>query len=138
MPVEPTVTSATTAAISAARRGSRNDLGKDDFLQLLIAQLRNQDPLKPMEDREFIVQLAQFRTLEQMEKMTASLDKLLEGQDKLMQAQAVALASGLLGKTVATKDGVAGAVSKVLIAEGKPKLEVEGERVGLDAVTEVR
>lgn len=51
-------------------------LGKDDFLKILIMQLANQDPLNPMEDREFIAQLAQFSTLEQMTNMSVSMERL--------------------------------------------------------------
>lgn len=46
-----------------------NDLDKDAFLRLLTTQLANQDPLNPMEDREFIAQLAQFSSLEQMQNL---------------------------------------------------------------------
>ncbi|MBI2322673.1 MAG: flagellar hook assembly protein FlgD [Chloroflexi bacterium] len=131
MPIEGIVGNAATTALAAARKGNGQDIGKDDFLQLLIAQLRNQDPLKPMEDREFIVQLAQFRSLEQMDKMVAGLDK-------LMQAQQVTLASGLIGRSVQTKDGVAGTVNAVTLRDGNATLQVGGQRVALDAVTEVR
>ncbi len=63
-----------------ASRTPSSELGKDDFLTLLIAQLANQDPLKPMEDREFIAQMAQFSTLEQMTNMTKSFEKLASEQ----------------------------------------------------------
>lgn len=49
--------------------GVNNDLDKDAFLRLLTTQLSNQDPLNPMEDREFIAQLAQFSSLEQMQNL---------------------------------------------------------------------
>lgn len=57
-------------------------LGKDAFLKLLIAQLQNQDPTEPMDDKQFIAQMAQFSSLEQMQNMTASMDKLLESQQQ--------------------------------------------------------
>ncbi|NLJ79144.1 MAG: flagellar hook capping protein [Tissierellia bacterium] len=50
-----------------------NDLDKDMFLRLLTTQLANQDPLNPMEDREFIAQLAQFNSLEQMQALNKNI-----------------------------------------------------------------
>ena len=56
----------------------KKEMGKDEFLQLLITQLRHQDPTKPMEDREFIAQMAQFSSLEQMLNFNTNMGKLLE------------------------------------------------------------
>lgn len=57
-------------------------LGKDAFLQILITQLQNQDPTNPMDDREFIAQMAQFSSLEQMQNMTKAMENLLISQQQ--------------------------------------------------------
>lgn len=71
-------------------------LGKDDFLQLLVAQLRNQDPINPMENTEFIAQLAEFSALEQSQNMAKGLEDL----QIIMQSVNNSLASSLIGKNV--------------------------------------
>ncbi|NBT59135.1 hypothetical protein EBT16_10165 [bacterium] len=57
----------------------KNSLGKDDFLKLLMAQLNNQDPLKPMEHQEFSAQLAQFGSLEQLQNIHKGIESLQGG-----------------------------------------------------------
>lgn len=55
-----------------------SNMDKDMFLELLVAQMRNQDPLNPMEDREFIAQMAQFSSLEEMQNLNIGMDSFKE------------------------------------------------------------
>ncbi len=68
-------TTATSSAVTDAV-SSNNDLGKDAFLKILITQLSNQDPLDPLKDTEFIAQMAQFSTLEQITNMNKSIEQM--------------------------------------------------------------
>ena len=70
-----TTSTSTTKAITTA---TNDTLGKDAFLKLLIAELSNQDPLNPMEDREFVSQMATFSSLEQMQNMNSTLETMAE------------------------------------------------------------
>ncbi|MDR0442595.1 MAG: flagellar hook assembly protein FlgD [Treponema sp.] len=78
--------------LNPARQPQQN-LGRDDFLKILITQLAYQDPTSPMEDKEFIAQMAQFSTLEQMTGMAKDFAKLT---NTLVGAEA----SSSLGKNV--------------------------------------
>jgi len=93
-----------TGANSAARSlPERQALGKDEFLKLLIAQVGHQDPLNPLEDKEFIAQLAQFSALEQMIVSNGHLEVLGLSQSAMLNGQVTAL----IGKeVVATSDSV--------------------------------
>lgn len=84
-------------ALRAERKGGTQEMGKDDFLRLLITQLRYQDPLKPMEDKEFIAQMAQFSSLEQTKNMADALSKMNEN---LTASQERNNALSFLGKYV--------------------------------------
>lgn len=77
---------------------SANDaiMGKDDFLNLLVAQLQHQDPLNPLEGTEFTAQLAQFTSLEQLNNINSNLESLQDYQASIKNAQAL----DLIGKTV--------------------------------------
>ena len=89
--------------------GSATELGKDDFLRILITQLQNQDPTAPVEDKEFIAQLAQFSALEQIQNLASGFNEL---KGVLNSSRAL----DVLGKTVEIAAGEAqiiGTVSEV-------------------------
>ncbi len=75
-------------------------LGQNDFLTLLIAQLKNQDPLNPASNTEFIAQLAQFSSLEQMTLMNVNLEKSLESNINMTEAVSNAMIINYFGKYV--------------------------------------
>jgi flagellar basal-body rod modification protein FlgD len=109
------------------------DMGKDDFLKLLVGQLQHQDPMQPADDTQFIGQMAQFSQLEQETNTAKSTDQLVR-----------ASTLGLIGRTVtytdATRATQTGVVSQVDIgADGTATLTV-GDKTGIDAgtVTQVR
>ena len=120
---------------SASRTGSVDNLGKQEFLKLLIAQLRNQDPMKPMEDREFITQLAQFRSLEALDDMGKQLEVSRKDQ-RLTQATL------LIGKQVEAKtdsgEVVTGQVTEVRVIDGNPKIVVGDKTIDLAQVVAIR
>jgi len=80
--------------------GSLQTLGKDDFLQLLVCKLQHQDPLNPMEDSDFIAQLAQFSTLEQMHNISEGIATSNKWDFLQMQSLNNVMASGLIGREV--------------------------------------
>ena len=105
-----------------------NSLGKDDFLQLLITQLRYQDPTSPVDDKEFIAQLAQFSSLEQMQNLNDTMLTMMESQQKLT---ALSQATAMIGKMVEiySEDGESlfGRVTGVQFKNGWPEVIVDGK-----------
>lgn len=81
---------------SPETREAQKDLGKDAFMQLLISQMSYQDPLQPMENTEFIAQLAQFSALEQQQNIAAGIELLALTQTAATNSQMV----NLIGKRV--------------------------------------
>jgi flagellar basal-body rod modification protein FlgD len=117
--------------INQGRKPQQN-LGRDDFLKLLITQLSYQDPTAPMEDKEFIAQMAQFSSLEQMTSMAGDFSKLTQ---MLMAGEA----TSALGKSVEITDGekvVQGRVNAVNRGES-PQILVNGENYPWEKVTRV-
>lgn len=115
-----------------AQRTPDNNLGKDDFLKILVAQMGNQNPMEPTNDTEFIAQLAQFSALEQMQSLNSAF----------MQSQAYSL----IGKTVyvarPAEDGsgdevICGRVDGVVRQDGIDYLMVGDDLYAVSEVTGV-
>ena len=126
--------SSTTQTQNTSTESTRNtgEMGKDQFLQLLVTQLKYQDPLKPMEDKEFISQMAQFSSLEQMQNLNTNFSSMK--------------AFTLMGKNISanvkeSKTGeqvyVNGIVEKVMIEKGKVSVQVGGRDIPIDEITDI-
>ncbi|MDR1062074.1 MAG: hypothetical protein LBL83_12915 [Clostridiales bacterium] len=114
-----------------ADASSRNtgELGKEDFLNLLVLQLRYQDPLNPMEDKEFIAQMAQFSSLEQMQNMNASVNA-AKGFSMIGKYVAATLSDESTG----LNQEVEGHVESVAISGSKTYVIVDGKQVPIENV----
>ena len=125
---------------------ANDELGKDAFLQLLVTQLKNQDPLAPQDNGEYIAELAQFSSLEQMTNVVKNLEDLSTVVGNIDTSVLVGQLSSMIGKGVdwvetideADAEGnpisrpqsMTGVVAGVAIVEGTPSIVVEsgGER----------
>lgn len=108
-------------------------LGRDEFLKLLVTQMKNQDPLNPMDGREMAVQLAQFSSVEQLIQLNDTLGAQAAADEQVARAVDAGSAAGLLGRRVlAAGDAVGvsgenGTVTFDLAAAGPARLEVLDE-----------
>lgn len=100
------------AATGPTRPEPRDTLGQDDFLTLLVTQLRNQDPLSPLDNEAFVAQLAQFSTVSGINASNEKLDRLAE----IAGGDARASAPQWIGRSVEGASGLSGTVASVAIA----------------------
>jgi flagellar basal-body rod modification protein FlgD len=109
------------------------DMGKDEFLKILITQLSHQDPTQPMQDKEFIAQMAQFSSLEQMTNVASEIQKVAA---LLAKGQAVSLL-GRMVEIVAGSKVVEGTVDEVSGGD-YPQILVNGLFYDVSQVQKVR
>jgi flagellar basal-body rod modification protein FlgD len=114
-----------------ASAGFSSQIGQNQFLQLLVAQMKSQNPLEPTSNQEFLGQLAQFSTLSGIETLNSNFSD-------LMSLQQITQGSSLIGKQVAYMDpenqAVSGIVHSVAVTDGKMQLQVGGNLVTLDRI----
>lgn len=109
-------------------------LGKDQFLKILMTQLQNQDPMQPMEDKEFIAQMAQFTSVEQLMNISKQLTAM---------NQSLGAVSGLIGKEITwtdaqTKADKSGIVESILVTDGIQYAVVGNDKIALPDIKKIQ
>lgn len=116
----------------SASRAVGGDLGKEEFLQLLVCQMKNQDPLEPEKDTDFIAQLAQFSALEQMQNLN----------ETAMNSQAFSLVGKYVVLNATSANGsvteITGVVDYITMQNGEAKLSVNGQLYPMEDLVEVK
>ena len=137
--------SSVSAATSAlGQQGQQNtlgdafqDVGMDEFLEMMLAELKNQDPLDPMDNREILQQISQIREIVSNDRLTETLNAVFLGQN-------LTSASALMDDWVTVlsdKDNTvltAGQVEQVSLENGIPKLHVGGSVVKLEDISQIQ
>ncbi len=116
-------------------------MGRDAFLKLLITQLQYQDPLKPMDDTQFISQLAQFSSLEQMQQLNGNMTPFMRSFDLYAANQS---AANMIGRTITAtdpnppRDALGHLLDPKLDSSGNPMRDGSGNEVPNDVSGKVQ
>lgn len=127
---------------AAAQAGGSQQLDRGAFMQLLVTQLENQDPLDPVANEQFVAQLAQFSSLEQLEGLNQNIIAMIALNQSNALLSQLTQSSALIGKEVSWEDqstGVVqtGAVDSVKIVDGLAVLRIGDQDVPLALVTQI-
>ncbi|GGG12377.1 flagellar hook capping FlgD N-terminal domain-containing protein [Paenibacillus abyssi] len=122
--------------VQAAAKPKDNTLGKDDFLKILVTQLRHQDPMQPLQDREFIAQMAQFSSVEQLMNMASEIT---------LMRHNLGTASNMIGKTIEWMDvnGAgqnvlnSGTVDAIVVTDGVQYASVGEKTIPVDKILSI-
>jgi flagellar basal-body rod modification protein FlgD len=135
--IDGTTATGSTTSSSTATSGSRTTLGREDFYKIMIGELQNQDPYDPVDNQQYLDQLATLQNLD-------TLGRLSDGIGKLVLQGQLSSASALIGKEVSTSasnaDGskVSGKVEKVQVMDGAVSLILDGDKtVGIGDLVEI-
>jgi flagellar basal-body rod modification protein FlgD len=125
--VDSATTSTTNSSSSSSVSLPTQTLNQQDFLNLLVTQLQNQDPMNPMSDTDFIAQMAQFSTLQQAQQTYQSIS----------ETQAANLIGATVTVTGADNATATGTVTSVLTNSGTPEVVVNGQAYTLSEIQSV-
>jgi flagellar basal-body rod modification protein FlgD len=139
-----TIENITSGAMNSALDSNKTKaigIGKDDFFKMLIAQLKNQDPLNPADGTAFAAQLAQFSSLEQLTNLNGTLTSQNKNYESLINAQSI----NLIGKQITAsqvdgnnKSTISGQVSAVNFKNGSIYLTVNNQDIAFSDVLSVQ
>lgn len=127
-------------AVSNVATNQTSNLGLQDFMKILLTQLTYQDPMKPMDNKDFMAQIAQFTTLEQTQQLNEKTATLITNQAALQSV-------GLIGRTVDFTSGsnsLTGSVVALSLSGSSPQLTIQTttgttvNNVSLSSLTAVR
>ena len=91
-------------------QGPEKEMGKEDFLKLLVAQMKNQDPLNPTSNEDTVMQLAQFSSIEQSQNMNSNLEKFIKNDT-------VGMAGSMIGQEIEAVDPDSGVITKGVVSQ---------------------
>ena len=127
---------------SSMSNDSTQTLLKDDFLKLLIVQLKNQDPLSPVDNSQFLAQLAQFSSLEQMSNMAKSVEELNKNMTWLYSQTLLTQGAAMIGKEAvgigSNGQEVSGLISSVKWNGYTIQVNIGDELINMENIIEVR
>ena len=123
---------------AASSQSTTNDalrgLGMDDFLNLMITQMQNQDPLDPVSNSEMLQQISQIRAIGATAELSETLNAVLLGQN-------ISSATNLIGKFISARsdagEEVQGLVDRISISDGVPKIRIDEHTISLNNVREI-
>lgn len=114
---------------------TKNKLEEADFMKLLITQLQSQDPTKPMDNKEFISQMASFTSLKQMNELGSSFKNLTK---EFTFTKAVSMVNRAVTYTDSAGNVSEGTVQSIKVKNGDAFLNIDGMEVSLDSVSEIK
>lgn len=127
-------TSASSTSSNAATKAINQNLGKNDFIKLMITQMQYQDPLEPMKNEQFVAQLAQFSSLEQTTNLNTTMVAFTKNTMSLQSG-------GMVGRKVTGLDAdgnkVEGTVTGIEFADGSPVLLVGDQKLPLSGMSKL-
>jgi flagellar basal-body rod modification protein FlgD len=137
MATDGVTSSKSTTSSNTATNSTTSVLGKDDFLKLLVTELKYQDPLSPTDNTQFIAEMAQFSSLEQLQNVNNNLSSLSTLQNLSQVNFAVNLVNHRVIGTDSSGTAVDGTVTNVSVSSGDTSVIVNGSTISMSDIIKI-